>query len=176
MWTKAFRIIYSDGYTLDGAQFPQGVCVLADRVSGLKTAAISFDQLQLKEFSEGVKVEWDTTLREAEDALKILKESIHSLRDLVVAARDLATAREDEHDHVIAVVEAANTLPWAVLDILEIDGDEFVTTVVVDIAHRVDGEEWTAKCNRCGEESTTAMTLAGTQEIEAWAKDHRCER
>lgn len=59
---RGFRIVYPDGYVIDGAQFPSGRCVLDDPTSGLIEAAVSFDELPLVKRTLGGaqigRVEW----------------------------------------------------------------------------------------------------------------------
>lgn len=55
-FARAFRIVYPDGFTLDGAQFPSGRCVVDDETSGLVEAATDIDQLRIRR--PGDRIEW----------------------------------------------------------------------------------------------------------------------
>lgn len=55
-WTRVFRIVYPDGFTLDGAQFPSGRCVVDDTVNGLVGAATDIEHLALRR--PGDRIEW----------------------------------------------------------------------------------------------------------------------
>ena len=164
-WTKAFRIAFPDGFTMDGAQFPQGICVLADRVSGLSTAAFSLEDLpQLKDFPEAT-VEWASdhfedsdlgeinvrhseatkigkelgfdppytltqdqvnqlfsSLSDIPHLLRLVENLKDSVRPLIVAALECTTREDVDHDVLLNnLIDVASSVPWSVLDILNIE-------------------------------------------------------
>jgi hypothetical protein len=55
-FARAFRVVYPDGFTLDGAQFPSGRCVVDDRGGGLVEAATDIDSLGVRR--PGDRIEW----------------------------------------------------------------------------------------------------------------------
>lgn len=44
---RVFRVVYPDGYTLHGVQFPSGRCILDDTLTGLVEAATAIEHLKL---------------------------------------------------------------------------------------------------------------------------------
>lgn len=54
-YARGFRLVYPDGYAIDGVQFPSGRCVLDDE-SGLVEAAVDIDSLSLRR--PGDRIEW----------------------------------------------------------------------------------------------------------------------
>ena len=65
--TRSFRIVYPDGRTLHGAQFPNGHVIVADNEHGLWDAATAIEHLASRAADLRGRVEWTTRARRARD-------------------------------------------------------------------------------------------------------------
>lgn len=61
-FARGFRLTMSDGEGYDGAQFPNGFVVTCVREEGLRTVAVSLDELLSG--TEGARVEWAPEVEE----------------------------------------------------------------------------------------------------------------